>query len=601
MTQMENSKIKDHIINANIHRLKYISLIALCFSVYYIFIDFLVPGVWRDESLYLYKVLDIAFTIVSFSAVCFFFLFKIKNSSLQKTGIIVFPFLFIVWSAIITGVDFSMYGFSTFIIVVLVATFFLYNNLRVSILYYVTSGLALMVTIKLRGEINENYLSLMFLLIPAITICILISARNYKNKLNDLFNHEKMIELNKKLHDSNDILEIEVEKRTKEILISLKKAEESDRLKSAFLANMSHEIRTPMNGILGFATLLKGPKLTGEKQKKYIDIIELSGVRMLNIINDIIDISKIESGQMEVFLSSTKINELTEYIYNFFKPEAEKKGIQFSVKNGMVAKDAIIKTDRDKTVSILTNLVKNALKYTHAGTIEFGYNIKTNNGPAVLEFFVKDTGIGIPKDRQHAIFNRFVQADIADTKALQGAGLGLSISKAYVEMLGGTIWLESEENAGSIFWFTLPYHTEMKEKNYHKIMDSDLAETNLVKNIKVLIVEDDETSDLLITTFIEYICREVLHTNTGTEAIEICRKNPDIDLVLMDIKMPQMNGHTAAKAIKEFRPSLTIIAQSAYALEHEKVKFGEIFDDYISKPINKDLLLKTIRKHIVVI
>jgi signal transduction histidine kinase len=601
MTQMENSKIKDHIINANIHRLKYISLIALCFSVYYIFIDFLVPGVWRDESLYLYKVLDIAFTIVSFSAVCFFFLFKIKNSSLQKTGIIVFPFLFIVWSAIITGVDFSMYGFSTFIIVVLVATFFLYNNLRVSILYYVTSGLALMVTIKLRGEINENYLSLMFLLIPAITICILISARNYKNKLNDLFNHEKMIELNKKLHDSNDILEIEVEKRTKEILISLKKAEESDRLKSAFLANMSHEIRTPMNGILGFATLLKGPKLTGEKQKKYIDIIELSGVRMLNIINDIIDISKIESGQMEVFLSSTKINELTEYIYNFFKPEAEKKGIQFSVKNGMVAKDAIIKTDRDKTVSILTNLVKNALKYTHAGTIEFGYNIKTNNGPAVLEFFVKDTGIGIPKDRQHAIFNRFVQADIADTKALQGAGLGLSISKAYVEMLGGTIWLESEENAGSIFWFTLPYHTEMKEKNYHKIMDSDLAETNLVKNIKVLIVEDDETSDLLITTFIEYICREVLHTNTGTEAIEICRKNPDIDLVLMDIKMPQMNGHTAAKAIKEFRPSLTIIAQSAYALEHEKVKFGEIFDDYISKPINKDLLLKKIRKHIVVI
>jgi signal transduction histidine kinase len=598
---MENSKIKDHIINANIHRLKYISLIALCFSVYYIFIDFLVPGVWRDESLYLYKVLDIAFTIVSFSAVCFFFLFKIKNSSLQKTGIIVFPFLFIVWSAIITGVDFSMYGFSTFIIVVLVATFFLYNNLRVSILYYVTSGLALMVTIKLRGEINENYLSLMFLLIPAITICILISARNYKNKLNDLFNHEKMIELNKKLHDSNDILEIEVEKRTKEILISLKKAEESDRLKSAFLANMSHEIRTPMNGILGFATLLKGPKLTGEKQKKYIDIIELSGVRMLNIINDIIDISKIESGQMEVFLSSTKINELTEYIYNFFKPEAEKKGIQFSVKNGMVAKDAIIKTDRDKTVSILTNLVKNALKYTHAGTIEFGYNIKTNNGPAVLEFFVKDTGIGIPKDRQHAIFNRFVQADIADTKALQGAGLGLSISKAYVEMLGGTIWLESEENAGSIFWFTLPYHTEMKEKNYHKIMDSDLAETNLVKNIKVLIVEDDETSDLLITTFIEYICREVLHTNTGTEAIEICRKNPDIDLVLMDIKMPQMNGHTAAKAIKEFRPSLTIIAQSAYALEHEKVKFGEIFDDYISKPINKDLLLKKIRKHIVVI
>jgi len=248
------------------------------------------------------------------------------------------------------------------------------------------------------------------------------------------------------------------------LYLAKEKAEESERLKSAFLANMSHEIRTPMNGILGFVGLLKEPRLTGEEQLEYIGIIEKSGVRLLNIINDIVDISKIEAGQMVVNIQETNINEQIEYIYTFFQPEFERKGLQLSFKNALSSKEAVIKTDREKIYAILINLVKNAIKYTNEGAIEFGYKLKTENSFPVLEFFIKDTGIGVPIDRQEAIFERFIQADISDKMALQGAGLGLSISKAYVEMLGGNIRVESEPGKGSAFYFTIPYTSELKEK-----------------------------------------------------------------------------------------------------------------------------------------
>ncbi len=262
-----------------------------------------------------------------------------------------------------------------------------------------------------------------------------------------------------------DITEL---KKTEDELIKAKEnAIESDRLKSAFLANMSHEIRTPMNGILGFAELLKEPDLQGDKQQEYIQIIEKSGLRMLNIINNIIDISKLESGLMEINRKESNINEQMEYIYTFFKPEIESKKLQLVLSKKLLMKEAIINTDPEKINAILINLVKNAIKYTNGGVIEFGCILKKDTEPAEVEFFVKDTGIGIPKNRQEAIFERFVQADISDVHALQGAGLGLAISKAYVELLGGRMWLESEEEnlptgkaGGSIFYFAIPYGIE---------------------------------------------------------------------------------------------------------------------------------------------
>jgi len=389
----------------------------------------------------------------------------------------------------------------------------------------------------------------------------------------------------------------EQKKLTLDLIAAKEKAEESDRLKSAFLANMSHEIRTPMNGILGFAELLKEPKLTDKEQQEYISIIKKSGVQMLNTINDIVDISKIESGQMEVYISETNVNEQTEYIYAFFKPETDQKGLQFFLKNTLPVKEAIIKTDPEKVYAILTNLVKNAIKFTHKGSIEFGYNLKPTE-PVELEFFVKDTGIGIRQEHKKFIFDRFRQGNESLTRNYEGSGLGLSISKAFVKMLGGKIWVESEEGKGSVFYFTIPYNVEPEEKNVIKnVVSADRAE-NQIKDLKILIAEDDEGSEKLITMAAKIFGKEVLKARTGVEAIEACRNNPDIDLVLMDIKMPEMDGYEATRQIRQFNKDVVIIAQTAYALTGDREMAIEAgCNDYISKPIKKAELMALIQKY----
>jgi signal transduction histidine kinase len=255
-----------------------------------------------------------------------------------------------------------------------------------------------------------------------------------------------------------------------ELIKAKEKAEESDKLKTAFLTNMSHEIRTPMNGVIGFLDLLSETGLSGEEKDGIIALIQQSGKRMLNILHEIVDISRIESGQTVIHFQKTNINEKIENVYKLLKPDADNKSVNLSSKNSLPAEEAITLTDEDKLYAILTNLVKNAIKYTDKGSIEFGYDLVETHGRASLQFYVKDTGIGIPKDRQEAIFERFIQADIADVQARQGAGLGLSIAKAYVEMLGGRIWVESEQGKGSTFYFTLPYKTEPEEKNTEAIV-----------------------------------------------------------------------------------------------------------------------------------
>ncbi len=397
--------------------------------------------------------------------------------------------------------------------------------------------------------------------------------------------------------------------KEEELIKAKEHAEESDRLKSAFLSNMSHEIRTPMNGILGFAELLKEPGLTGETQQEYIRIIEKSGARMLNIINDIVDISKIEAGLMQVNFKETNINEKIKFIYTFFKPQTEEKGINFLFKNALTEKEAIIKSDNEKVYSILTNLVKNAIKYTEEGVIELGYTLRRTQNtvdepvePAEMEFYVKDTGIGIPKDRQEAIFERFIQADITDKMAQQGAGLGLSISKAYVEMLGGKIWVKSDEGKGSIFYFTLPYQTEPEEKIIPKNEDwyekSGCKANPEVSGLNILVAEDDETSEMLLSALVKEHTTTVLKASTGIEAVDICRNNPDIDLVLMDIQMPGLNGYEATRQIRQFNKDVIIIAQTAFGLSGDKEKAIEAgCNDYISKPINKDKLRSLIQQY----
>jgi len=449
-----------------------------------------------------------------------------------------------------------------------------------AIFYAHTSGLVLL---------NHNFFFI------SANVIGMVAAYNieYQARRNFFLNQKLDIE-NLFVEELNKNLEITIKERTKELVNAKDKAEEGDRLKSAFLANMSHEIRTPMNGILGFAELLKEPHLTLEEQQDFIQTIQISGERMLNTINNIVDVSKIESGLMKVDINETNINEKIEFTYKFFKPAIENKGLKFLFKNGLPLNEAIIKTDNEKVYGILTNLVRNAIKFTSEGSIEFGYEKKG----VFLEFYVKDTGIGIPKNQREFVFDRFRQGINGINRLYEGSGLGLSICKSYVEMLGGSIWFESQEGKGSTFFFTIPYQFEEEVKTEIKDVDSSEIKKVQMKNLKILIAEDDEVSYSLLKITIQKIGKEFLHAITGVQAIEACRCNPDLDLVLMDIRMPMMDGIEATRQIRQFNKDVIIIAQTAYAFAGDSEKALEAgCNDYISKPINKTLLFELIRKH----
>ena len=278
-------------------------------------------------------------------------------------------------------------------------------------------------------------------------------------------------------------------------------------------------------------------------------------------------------------------------------PEAEKKGIEFNLKERLTRQQALIKSDAVKLHAILSNLINNAIKYTHSGSVRFGCILKTEQEP-ILEFYVRDTGIGIAKNRQEAIFDRFVQADIEDKEVYEGSGLGLSISKAYLDLLGGKIWVESEKGKGSTFYFAIPYIVDIKMTDNVSVASKQLIfDRKPSKKLKILIVEDEPFADTYISIIINDISREILHAKTGEEAIDLCRLNPDINLILMDVRMKEMDGYEATREIRKFNNEVIIIAQTAYALVGDREKAIEAgCDDYVSKPIKKDELLEKIGK-----
>lgn len=377
---------------------------------------------------------------------------------------------------------------------------------------------------------------------------------------------------------------------TRELILAKEKAEESDRLKSAFLANISHEIRTPMNGILGFSELLKNPQLLPEAKNRYIQIIEQSGNRMLSIITDIVDISKIESGQMNLESNKINVNHLLSELAVLFTPEAQAKELRLSFTTALPNEKSFIQTDRNKLTQILTNLIKNSLKFTKEGSINFGYELVDD----YLEFYVKDTGVGIPADQTEIIFEQFRQGSISLTRAYEGAGLGLSISKAFVEMLGGTIWVETKLGQGSVFYFRIPYNKQ-SQKPVHIEEGKESTPTSNV--ITILIAEDDVNSLMFLRTLLELDGLKILEAANGQEAVEAVKDHPEISLVLIDMKMPIMNGFEATRLIKQIRPKLPVIAQTAYAFakdQDEALQAG--CDDYISKPIKKQALMDKINK-----
>jgi len=372
-----------------------------------------------------------------------------------------------------------------------------------------------------------------------------------------------------------------------ELLKSKEKAEESDRLKTAFLQNMSHEIRTPLNAISGFSELLASDEINEEKKKNFITIIKNSTNQLISIVNDILTISTLETKQEKTNISEVNINNIIFELQTIFKQSTLGHNISLFSKPGLTDTQSVIYTDKTKITQIISNLLSNAIKFTHKGSIEFGYKLKDD----FLEFYVKDTGNGIEPSQIEKIFDRFMQADLSITKRYGGTGLGLAISKGFVELLGGKIWVKSELNQGSVFYFTIPYNPVNEDiENVKNQMKNNTQKT-------VLVAEDEEYNFLFIAEILSRFDLKLIHAKNGKEALEIF-ENEVIDLILMDIKMPIMDGQTATRIIKKLKPDIPIIAQSAYALDHEIERFSEDFDDYMAKPINSIKLKEKIKSYI---
>lgn len=411
-------------------------------------------------------------------------------------------------------------------------------------------------------------------------------------RIHPVFNNEgKIYRLAGIATDITELKETEIA-----LLRAKEKAMESDNLKSAFLANISHEIRTPMNGVLGFLELLSDESLTVETRNQYINIIRRSSKQLLQLINDIIDISKIEANQLNLDIHECNINTITRDIFLFYQKDKlllEKDNLELKIELPLNDEYAKIYTDESRLSQILMNIVDNAVKFSNQGQIVIGYR---HADKKTIEFYIKDTGIGIPKDQYHLVFERFRQIDGSTTRKFGGTGLGLSISEGLVKLLGGSIWFESEPGVGTTFYVTLPYNPVNR-----RILEPDLIEESIADwgNKIILIVEDDEINFELMKTMLEPSNAIIIHAASGEDAIRIFSNNQSINLVLMDIRLPGINGYQAMRYIKDQNPSIPVIAQTAFAMSEDNQKCLEQgFDDYIAKPINRKLLYKIIQKQL---
>ena len=378
----------------------------------------------------------------------------------------------------------------------------------------------------------------------------------------------------------------------RQLEISKEKAEESDRLKSSFLANLSHEIRTPMNAIVGFSDLLNDPTLSEEIRTEYLTIIQNCGINLVSIIEDLIEMSKIDSKQIAPNIVSIDLSRCIKELYETIKvtiPPEKELELYFVENNDVIHKNIL--TDVIKLKQVIVNLISNAIKYTEKGTVTFGYQINELNNTIV--FSVTDTGLGIDKENLKVIFDRFRRIEDEFSFEISGLGLGLAISKAYVEMLGGTISVSSELKVGSVFTFTIPL-----------LYDTLAPVENLVREVKVfekpnhetiLVAEDDNINFLLIKRILELKKYKVLRATNGQEAVDLCRSNSEIHLVFMDIKMPVLNGFEAFKKIHAFNPTLPVIAQTAYASTEDHAKIIQAgFTAYVSKPLDKEKVFELV-------
>lgn len=443
---------------------------------------------------------------------------------------------------------------------------------------------------------TEKSKDIIYLLISGslFTIGLLIILMVVYSKLRK--KTRKVASMNQELNLFNQNLEQTIEQRTLELSHALKKAEESDTLKTAFLTNMSHEIRTPLNGIIGFSRMLED-ELPLEIRKQYIEIINERGQHLLQIINDIINISKIESGQLTLRKGSCQLNTMLDHLLlEYRQVVVAHELLEVNLVKSFDNTDSAIITDGIRLHEIISNLLDNAIKFTEKGLVEFGY--KPHNKDKELLFWVKDTGYGISEENQSLIFERFNQVPTINGSEPYGTGLGLAISKGLTHLLGGTIWLESIKDVGTTFYFTIP----LIKYQPNKINDQpDFESVNYKFADKtILIVEDDFINYQYLESILQETNAALIHVKNGEDAVEICQMNTKIDLVLMDIKLPFMDGCETTRKIKLFRKNLPIIAQTADVMPEDKIRcFESGCDDFIGKPIDPDELVGLISKRIL--
>jgi PAS domain S-box-containing protein len=417
------------------------------------------------------------------------------------------------------------------------------------------------------------------------------SEQNLKKQNADYINlNKEYIIINERLNSSLS----QIQKINKELIIAKAHAEESDKLKSSFLANIGHEIRTPLNAIMGFSEFLLDAGLSDEKREGYVQIIKGSSSQLLSVISDIIDISTIEVDQIEVDSELVNINDLLNELFVTYKKLVAVKKLSMRYSCGRPNELIQVKTDGNRIKQVLCNLLNNAIKFTKEGEIEFGYKIEKK----FIEFYVKDCGIGIGPENHELIFQRFRKVANTNGQIYSGNGLGLSISKALVEKLGGIISVDSKLGSGSTFTFTIPYQKKTNAK-VSPALTATHGELNMINEKTILIVEDEKNSYALIEEFLSGKNIKLIHAWDGGEAVEQVKKRNDISLVLMDIRMPVMDGYEATKLIKKISPNLPVIAQTAFAGNHDKAQALEAgFDNYISKPILRDTLVELITNYL---
>ena len=375
------------------------------------------------------------------------------------------------------------------------------------------------------------------------------------------------------------------------LILAKNKAEEASRLKTEFLNNVSHEVRTPLNGIMGFSEFLGNEDLSKKQRLEYVDIINKSCSRLLTTINDILEISHLETKQVQMNFESIDLNALLKEIYSEFETQAKQSQIHFSLKMDSANEELFILSDKSKLSSIINNLLSNAFKFTKEGFVKLGYTIKNNQ----IELYISDSGIGIAKEKISSIFGRFEQEEKELSLKLGGLGLGLPISLANAKLLNGNITVESNKDVGSAFYLTIPYFQINKKKTVIKRAQQNIKE----KELKTILVAEDEEVNFLYIEALLSNKYKTLHAINGQVAIDMFIENPNIDLVLMDLKMPVMDGFEATSKIKSINPEIPIIALTAYSTTEDKKKSLENgCDDFMSKPFKRKKLYLLLDKYL---